>query len=110
MVKAVDNTLAGMAHWESYVRERDYVAGNEFSIADCAFYPCVAYLEHRGWNFDGFPALKNYAQRVRERRCAVEACPIDWARKGKKDLWKRAMGIREEKQRKEPCPEEETVV
>ena len=73
IVKAVDNTLAEMAHWEAYVSNQDYVAGKQFSIADCAFYPCVAYLEHRGRGFEGFSALKRYADRVRGRECASEA-------------------------------------
>lgn len=96
---AVNNTLAEMAYWEAYVSTQDYVAGEGFSIADCAFYPCIAYLEHRGWGFEGFPALKRYADRVRERKCAGEACPDGWAKKGKKDLWKRAVEIKEAREK-----------
>ena len=94
-VKAVDNTLAEMRYWEAYVSECDYVdvVGDEFSIADCAFYPCVAYLKQRGWEFEGFPALARYVERVRRRRCAVEACPVGWGKRGKVNLWRRARDL-----------------
>ena len=104
VVAAVDNTISEMVYWETYVGKEDFIAGNKFSIADCAFYPCVAYLEHRGWDFDGFLALKRYADRVRQRKCAIEACRGDWDKKVKKDLWKRAMGIRNESHRRESVP------
>jgi nicotinamidase-related amidase/glutathione S-transferase len=95
VVGAVDNTMAEMAHWESYLQENAYVAGDKFSIADVAFYPCIAYLEHRGWDFDGFPALKRYTDEVGQRKSAIVACPNGWHRKGGMDLWKRALKWKE---------------
>ncbi|KAL9640120.1 MAG: hypothetical protein Q9204_000837 [Flavoplaca sp. TL-2023a] len=111
---AVSNTEAEMALWEHYLATDDFVAGDEFTIADSAFYPCLAYLEHRGWAFEGFLGLKRYAERVggrecvvrvwgREcvvrvggRECAVRARPEGWLVKGR-DLWGRAVGVRERK-------------
>ena len=81
-----------MAHWESYLSETDYVAGDVFSIADCEFYPVIAYLEHRGWGFDGFAALRRYADRVRRRKCAIDARPEGWEGRGK-DLWGMAVRL-----------------
>lgn len=88
VVDAVDNTLAEMAHWESHLQENEYVVGEKFSIAEVAFYPYIAYLEHKGWDFDWVSALKRYADETREKKSAVATCPNGWHRKGGMGLWK----------------------
>ena len=93
---AVSNTEAEMAHWEFYLATSEYMVGDKFTIADCAFYPCLAYLEQRGWAFEGFPLLRGYAERVGKRESAVRARPEGWRVKGR-DLWGRAVGVRERK-------------
>ena len=85
IVDAYRNTLAELAFWEGYLVTSEFVAGKVFSLADCALYPCLAYLVHRGLDLDteGFAMLKAYHERVREMSCAVEAMPLKYETVGR---------------------------
>lgn len=37
----------GLDHWEAYASKSTYIAGHEFGLADCAFYPLLAYMVRR---------------------------------------------------------------
>ncbi|OCK79119.1 thioredoxin-like protein, partial [Lepidopterella palustris CBS 459.81] len=77
ILEAYENTLAELKFWEGYLETSSFVAGETFSLADCAFYPNVAYLIHRGLDLEkeGFGALKAYYERVRGMECAADALP-----------------------------------
>lgn len=95
--KAYALSIAELRHWESKVRESKYVAGDDFSLADCALYPCLAYMVHRGLDLEaeGFPKLKRYYDRVYEKSCAKEACPKGWE-SPRKNLFDEAKKLCEE--------------
>lgn len=52
---------------------RDYIAGNDYSIADMACYPWIVPHEYQGQNLDDFPNLKAWFARVQERPATVRA-------------------------------------
>lgn len=85
IVDAYRNTLAELAFWEGYLKTNEFVAGKVFSLADCAFYPCLAYLVHRGLDLDKeeFGMLKTYYERVEEMSCAIEALSVKYETVGK---------------------------
>ncbi|MGK3974136.1 glutathione S-transferase family protein [Sorangium sp. So ce118] len=41
--------------WEARLCRQHFLVADGFSIADCAFYPVLAYLERRGLVLDGVP-------------------------------------------------------
>lgn len=53
-------TLEVLAIWETYAVEHEFIAGPTFTLADCSFYPILAYLIHRGLRTDQLPALRRY--------------------------------------------------
>ena len=73
-----------LAFWEMYLTKTAFVACNTFTLADCAFYPVVAYLIHRGLTIDKYPALKKYINAVRERPSAMNSHPEGWKERGGK--------------------------
>ena len=46
---------------------RQFVAGDDYSIADMAIYPWIVPHEFQGQNLDDFPALKAWFQRIKAR-------------------------------------------
>ncbi|CZR53757.1 uncharacterized protein PAC_03638 [Phialocephala subalpina] len=92
------NTIHELKFWESYLGKTKFVAGDEMSLADCAFYPNVAYLIHRGLDLqkEGFKNLRRYADTVGEMRCARDALPAKWENRGK-NLFMKIHQIVEEK-------------
>lgn len=103
LIKAVDHELD---FWEVYAEKTAFIAGDEFGLADCAFFPLLAYMVHRGFEwqrtdfglstdlegYGDWPHLQAYFRRVWERDgesgCAQMAQPIGWGRKGKANIWK----------------------
>ncbi|CAF1036639.1 unnamed protein product [Adineta steineri] len=73
-----------LAFWEMYLTKTTFIACDHFTLADCAFYPVIAYLIHRGLNLDKFPVLKNYINTIKTKPAAIKSHPIDWAEKGGK--------------------------
>jgi nicotinamidase-related amidase/glutathione S-transferase len=73
-----------LAFWEMYLTKTTFIACNIFTLADCAFYPVVAYLIHRGLNIDQFPALKNYVNLIKRKAAAIKSHPSGWTEKGGK--------------------------
>jgi glutathione S-transferase len=92
-------------YWEVYASQTTFIAGDEFGLADCALFPCLAYMVHRGFEWqrkrrdasgiledvDSWPHLKAYFHRVWDRDgqegCAQRAQPEGWRRKGKANVW-----------------------
>ncbi|KDR74523.1 hypothetical protein GALMADRAFT_250528 [Galerina marginata CBS 339.88] len=80
-------TTAELKIWERYLEHSTFIAGEEFGLADCAFFPCLAYLVHRGFDLqkedEGFPRLKAYYDRVDALPCAKDARPKGYDKLGK---------------------------
>jgi glutathione S-transferase/nicotinamidase-related amidase len=85
ILEAYEKTLEELKFWESYLAVSVFVAGDEFSLADCAFYPNLGYLIHRGLDLDreGFKALKRYSDLVKDMDCARDALPVKYETVGK---------------------------
>ncbi|KAG6830654.1 hypothetical protein H0H92_015551 [Tricholoma furcatifolium] len=92
-------------YWETYAAKTTFIAGDEFGLADCAFFPIVAYIVHRGFDWrrrvdsgfeDAWPNLKAYYHRVWDRGerdgCAQKSHPDGWERKGKANIWRGTKG------------------
>jgi glutathione S-transferase len=55
-----------------------FIAGESLTLADCAFYPVLAYLLRRGLSLTAHPHLAAYEHRVRARPSAETAHPEGW--------------------------------
>jgi glutathione S-transferase len=91
-VAAVDFDL-GL--WEARAAEASFIAGELFTLADCAFYPTLAYMLRRGLSLAKHPHLDAYHERVQALPAAVAAHPEGWVpdRTGKPDLFALARGL-----------------
>lgn len=89
ILDAYRNTQKELRCWEQHLTETPFVAGTDFSLADCSLYPNVAYLLHRGLNLDkeGLQKLKEYHERVQKLPCAIEALPQGYERIAKNNLF-----------------------
>lgn len=71
-----------LGFWERYAAASTYIAGDEFTLADCAFFPILAYMLHRGFVLDGerWPGLARYYNTVwaRPSGCASKSQPEGW--------------------------------
>lgn len=80
-------TITELRIWEGYLEHSTFIAGEKFGLADCAFFPCLAYLVHRGFDLQkedgGFPRLKAYYERVDALPCAKDARPKGYDKLGK---------------------------
>lgn len=97
--EAVQGALAGLRFelglWEARLRGQSVLVEDTFSIADCAFYPVLAYMERRGLVLDDHPALQSYSARIRCRPAAIASFPEGWQHKaGRVNLFELARSIR----------------
>lgn len=78
-----------LALWEGRAAEAGFIAGPMLTLADCAFYPTLAYMQRRGLRLAGRPHLLAYVQRMQARPAAVASHPEGWEldRTGKPDLF-----------------------
>ncbi|CAF9925080.1 hypothetical protein IMSHALPRED_006370 [Imshaugia aleurites] len=74
-----------LEHWERYLNSGGFLsARNAFGLADCAFYPVLAYMVHRGLDLTSKPScLKTYYERCGALQAVIEACPDHWETPGK---------------------------
>lgn len=84
MIKTLKSIDQELAFWEMYLTKTSFIASNQFTLADCAFYPVIAYLIHRGLVIDPFPALTNYVDRIKTKSSAINAHPEGWTKRGGK--------------------------
>ncbi|KAG6817151.1 hypothetical protein H0H87_012112 [Tephrocybe sp. NHM501043] len=102
LIAAVDRELD---YWEVYAGRTVFIAGDDFGLADCAFFPILAYMVHRGFEWrrrvdtgfeDAWPYLKKYYHRVWERGgksgCAQRSQPDGWHQAGKANIWRGTKG------------------
>ncbi|KAF7312131.1 hypothetical protein MIND_00225500 [Mycena indigotica] len=86
--KLIDCVYKELDFWETYAKQTLFISGNEFGLADCAFFPLLAYMVHRGFEWTArWQNLHNYFLRVRERNCAQHAQPLGWDQPGKTNVW-----------------------
>ena len=79
--------------WEGYLEDKDFLVGEEFSLADCAFYPVLAYFIHRGFQLDRLGNLQEYYQRLKKRPSIQMATPVGWDKLGKVNIFSRAQQL-----------------
>ncbi|KAJ7841319.1 Isochorismatase-like protein [Mycena olivaceomarginata] len=99
----VANVHAELDYWEVYATGSAYIAGDEFGLADCAFFPQLAYMLHRGFDWerpvkeepgarrdpDAWPHLRAYFEWVWEQKgCAKRAQPAGWDQRSKVNVWR----------------------
>ena len=67
--------------WEGYAEGGGFLGGGEvLSLADCAFFPVLAYLEYYGlvlW--PDYPHLAAYSDRVLQLPASRESYPRHWS-------------------------------
>ncbi|KAF7327476.1 Rheb-like protein [Mycena kentingensis (nom. inval.)] len=90
LIAAVQKELK---YWEAYASEALYIAGDTFSLADCAFFPLLGYMVHRGFEWPAeLSNLRAYFERVWERDgeegAAKRAQPVGWDQPGRTNVWK----------------------
>ncbi len=85
ILQAYLDTVDELGHWERYVANGGFLsARNAFGLADCAFYPVLAYMVHRGLDLRSkFPRLRDYYERCAALQAVLEACPDHWETLGK---------------------------
>ncbi len=80
--------------WQARLASSPFVAGASLSLADCAFYPVLAYLQRRGLSLVRWPALAAYATRMADRPAARASHPVGWHHdRVRPDLFARARAL-----------------
>eukprot|EP00914_Ancora_sagittata_P001365 GHVO01003593.1.p2 GENE.GHVO01003593.1~~GHVO01003593.1.p2 ORF type:complete len:121 (-),score=18.43 GHVO01003593.1:91-453(-) len=72
-----------LMYYERYLSEQKgkekYLAGSSFSMADVVLFPYVAFFVRLGLQLDnGFPALKEYYERLCKRPSIQKTWPPHW--------------------------------
>lgn len=66
--KRFDDLVAELPLWDEYVRGRDYLASDAFSLADIAVFPLLMHFEALGYDYATHtPALAAYVERCKAR-------------------------------------------
>jgi len=80
--------------WSARAKQHTFIASEMFTLADCSFYPVLAYMMRRGLNLDPFPKLQEYELRIRARNSAKVSRPDGWHdRPSKMNLFKLAQTL-----------------
>lgn len=81
--------------WETRAKQHTFIAGEQFTLADCSFYPVLAYMMRRGLILDAYSYLQEYELRIRARNSAQVSHPEGWQydRTSKTNLFKLAETI-----------------
>ncbi|XP_045165868.1 glutathione S-transferase A-like [Mercenaria mercenaria] len=64
--------------WNTILGDKDYLCGNDFTMADVFFYPYLALLVRTGASLSGHPALKKFYDRVSKRPSVQATWPPHW--------------------------------
>ena len=89
---------AELLFWEKYAGEHGgetgFIAGDTFTLTDCAFFPILGYMLHRGFEWDDskWPNLHRYYDRVWGKECANKAQPDGWQSQGRANVFKATRG------------------
>ena len=65
------NRLYGVL--DGRLADREFVAGDDYTIADMASYPWIVPYERQGQNLDDFPNLKRWFHAIKERPATIRA-------------------------------------
>ena len=65
------NRLYGVLNKQ--LRDREFIAGRAYSIADMAAYPWIVPYERQGQKLEDFPSLKRWFETMKERPAVVRA-------------------------------------
>ncbi|WP_437915812.1 glutathione S-transferase family protein [Sorangium sp. So ce302] len=83
-----------LALWDARAQKTRFIASDAFTLADCALYPVLAYMQRRGLSLAGYPALDAYERRVRGRPAAVASYPEGWSHdRARPDLFAQARAV-----------------
>lgn len=86
MIKAQTKIISELENlWNVYLETNEFLAGDTFSLADCAFWPVLEYLVHHGLQLNT-PNLSNvlrYYNNIKSRESATAAQPKGWELKGR---------------------------
>jgi len=89
---------AELQFWEKYAGEHvggpGFIAGDKFTLADCALFPILGCMLHRGFEWDDtkWPNLHKYYDYVWEKECAKKAQPDSWDSTGRANIFKGTRG------------------
>lgn len=68
-----------LKHWEGYLNENKFVAGNEFTMADIFVFVFIAMCFRQGAKLEEFPKIKKFYNELMERPAIKETMPPHWA-------------------------------
>ena len=71
--------------WDGYLSQHRYLAGDEITLADCAFWPIIGYLAHHQLPLNN-PKLQNvarYYHDIRNSPCGMACWPEGWEHPGR---------------------------
>ena len=94
----IANIEAELQFWEKYAGEyaegTGFIAGDKFTLVDCALFPLLGYMLHRGFEWDDtkWPNLHKYYDHVWEKECAKMAQPDGWHSNGRANVFKATRG------------------
>jgi glutathione S-transferase len=88
--QALDAINFDLNLWEERASKYSFIASESFTLADCSFYPTLAYMMRRGLSLDGFPNLSKYELHISTRASARSARPEGWDRSAKTNLFQLA--------------------
>jgi glutathione S-transferase len=89
IASALSDLERDLSLWEARAASARFIASDAFTLADCALYPVLSYMQRRGLSLSPYPALDAYERRVRARPSAVASYPEGWVhdRTSKPDLF-----------------------
>lgn len=97
-----ERTMEELDVWDGYLENSGFISSTEqFTTADCAFYPCIAYMMHRGLKLDKWPRLKRYMAMIEQIPGVKEAVPEGWNKRGR-DLFGQWQSILAKEELKDP--------
>ncbi|WAR25321.1 GSTA-like protein [Mya arenaria] len=67
-----------LGYWEKALNGHAYMVGNNFTLADVAVYPFLAFLMRMGASFREFPALLKYYEAITKRPSVQATWPPHW--------------------------------
>lgn len=72
--KRVDNLLAEIPRWDDYTSGGQFLAGEQFTLADIAVFPVLLHFDAMGYDYAGkTPNLASYIERCKARPSVVES-------------------------------------
>ncbi|KAF6236413.1 hypothetical protein HO173_005505 [Letharia columbiana] len=85
ILQAYHDVFKEFEHWERYLTNGGFLsARHAFGLADCAFYPVLAYMVHRGLALTSkLSGLENHYERCGALQTVLEASPDHWETPGK---------------------------